>query len=111
MIYIIININNCIQINAIVIYLIIAYRKTTIKSVEPIITGAVRTDKEALLYRMHSVFRPLLLLMFPAVKYTKYIIITQKATKINKFIFTDMCNVKFKFLIVKKKKMKTHDPY
>ena len=53
--------------NPIVIYLIIAYRKTAIKSVRPIITGAVRADKEALLYRMHSVFRPLLLLIFSVV--------------------------------------------
>ena len=39
----------------------------TIKSVGPIITGAVRAAKEALLYRTHSIFRLLLLPLFPVV--------------------------------------------
>ena len=65
--FIIININNCIGINAIVVYLTIAYDRSAIKSVGPIITDAVRADKEALLYMTYSVFRPLLLPLFPVV--------------------------------------------
>ena len=64
---VIININNCEQKRAIAVRLIIAQRKTAIKRVGPIITGAVRADKETLLYMAHSVFRPLLLLTFPVV--------------------------------------------
>ncbi|CAN6837249.1 unnamed protein product [Brassica oleracea] len=41
---------------------------SAIKSVGPIITGAVRAAKEALLYRIHSFFRPLLLSIFPVVQ-------------------------------------------
>ena len=64
---VIININNCEHKRAIIVRLIMAQRKTAIKRVGPIITGAVRADKETLLYMTHSVFRPLLLPTFPVV--------------------------------------------